>query len=273
MFKTIGGLFRRQDQESLIKEYTKDLASITSKIHQLDQSLKRKDVTQSKWQRRLNLHGMSAIVLLNAVNYIQIGSRQIFALYAVLSIAFFILLKWLLRCWFNFSNERTIKKLDQLKVDHQEKLENLKQKTHFYSTNSLIQRFSSGEQQSEDAITLMDEEMKNKHEELDKLQKELENLKKQGDSSESQEQREKWFDKVLGVLSGGDIQLDRQIKPIVCAECGKSTGCYTVLGAPLKYVCPLCGWKFDSNEIDSTEEDKKRATDKKQLDISNPTYN
>lgn len=248
MLRTVKGIFQRQSQETLIKQYTQDLATITSKIHQLDQLLKRKDATKARWHRRCNLHGTSALALVNAIFYVQLEDKHFILISIIVSIVMFILLKWTLNRWFEFSTQRTVSRLTRLRAQHQEKLEALKQKTHFYSTNSLIQRFSSGEHQAEDAMTLMDEEMKTKYEELGALQKELESFQKHENTEDSQAQREKWFDKVLDVISGGDLKLESQVKPTVCGSCGKHTGSYSIAGTRLQYVCPLCGWRYDSDE-------------------------
>ncbi|SCU78819.1 LADA_0A07866g1_1 [Lachancea dasiensis] len=248
MLGEVMGLFRAQSQESVIKQYTHDLTSITSKIHQLDQSLKKKDSSKAKWLRRWYLQGTSFLVLLNAALYVRLADKHLIFASIIVSVLMLVAMKWGTEKWYAFFTQRTLRRMDQLRADHQEKLEALKRKTHFYSTNSLIQRFSSGEHQAEDAVTLMDEEMKTKYEELNKLRDELSTFQKQGNSPESQVQRDKWFDKVLDVISGGDVNTEPQMKPVVCNKCQKHTGSYTVPGLPLQYVCPLCNWRFNSDE-------------------------
>ncbi|SCU82790.1 LAMI_0C00914g1_1 [Lachancea mirantina] len=260
MLTRVRHLFRPETQESLIKKYTRDLSTITSQIHSLDKTLKKKDVTQAKWQRNFNIYGSSLLIALTAVLYTFFKTKAALWLVVAASFAAFIALKVCIKKWFNFSAQRTSLKMDKLKAEHQEKLEALKQKTHFYSTNSLIQRFSSGEYQAEDAITLMDEEMKKKHEELGQLQEELRNLKHQEDTQESQAKREKWFDKMLGVLSGGDA-VNAQIRPIICQKCGKHAGSYMLPGMPLQYVCPLCGWELKSESADSVKVGDEKKSD------------
>lgn len=258
MFSKVKGLIRGQSQETLIKRYTQQLATITSKIHQLDVALKKKDATRSKWQGYMNLYGSSALAVFTAASYLRLSDKHFILAILVASVAAFVLLKWTLNKWFEYSAQRTVRKLDKLRAEHQDKLEALKQKTHFYSTNSLIQRFSSGEHQAEDAVTLMDEEVRSKHEELSKLQRELEGFKSHENTQESQVQREKWFDKVLDVISGGDLKLNSQMKPIVCSECGKHAGSYSIGGTQLHYVCPFCGWKFDTPDGDSHDNEESK---------------
>ncbi|SCU80795.1 LANO_0B01178g1_1 [Lachancea nothofagi CBS 11611] len=248
MFRQVMGLFRAQSQESLIKQYTHDLASLTSKIHQLDQSLKKKDVGKAKWHKWCYLYGSSLLALFNAVLYLQLADKHFVIASLIVSVIVFVFLKWGIDKWYEFFTQRTLRKMDQLRAAHQEKLEALKQKTHFYSTNSLIQRFSSGEHQEEDAVTLMDEEMKTKYDELHKLRQELATFQKQENPQESQVQRDKWFDKVLDVIGGGDVKLESQVKSIVCGKCEKHAGSYRIAGLRLQYVCPLCNWRYDSEE-------------------------
>lgn len=264
MFKTLGGLFKGQSQDKLIKKYTKDLAEITSRIHYLEQGLKKNQSVLNQWQRQLNFYGPSTLLLLSSAVYMAYTrhNRLTLVLYLAVSIVVFILLKILLNKWFAFRAQRSMRKLDQLRASHQEKLETLKKETNFYSTNSLIQRFSSGETQSEDAMTLMDEELNSKYKELQDLQKELHTLREdESNGLHKNEEREKWFDKVLGVLSGGDLNLDNQLKPIVCSQCGQHTGSFMVVNKPLKYVCPLCNWTYDSDE--KREEEVTEEVNKK----------
>ncbi|SCU92426.1 LAFA_0F10374g1_1 [Lachancea sp. 'fantastica'] len=248
MLRQVTGLFKAQSQESLIKQYTQDLARITSQIHELDKRLKQKDAGKSLWHKRFYLHGSGILALLNAVLYAQLNDKHFVIASLIMSVVIIIALKSGVDRWYDFSRQRTMRKVERLRAQHQEKLETLKQKTHFYSTNSLIKRFSSGQQEEEDAVTLMDEEMKTKYEELSKLKRELADFQKQGNPHESEAQRDKWFDKVLDVISGGEMKTDSQLKPVVCQKCKKHAGSYTVPGAALQYVCPLCNWRYDSKE-------------------------
>ncbi|SCV01654.1 LAME_0G17634g1_1 [Lachancea meyersii CBS 8951] len=264
MLRQLTGLFRVQSQESLIKQYTQDLARITSQIHQLDMSLKQKDVGKSKWHKRCYIHGSGLLALFNAVLYVQLADKHFIIASLVVSLIVFLALKWGIDKWYEFFTQRTLRKVERLRAQHQEKLEALKQKTHFYSTNSLIKRFSSGQHQEEDAMTLMDEEMKSKYEELTKLKRELADFQKQGNSQESQVQRDKWFDKVLDIISGGDVKLESQLKPVICGNCKRHAGSYTVSGMRLQYVCPLCNWRYDSDKSDRKDVEKgiERGVDK-----------
>lgn len=141
---------------------------------------------------------------------------------------------------------------------HQEKMEELKQKTNFYYTNSLIQRFSSGESGSDDLMLLIDDEVKSKQEQLEKLKAELDRLREDEQlksQSEDVEAREKWFDKALGLLAGGDDvkNLQSSISLIVCPQCKESRGCYSAVGVPFTYICTNCGYKQDNSANNSKE--------------------
>ncbi|CEP60969.1 Lnp1p LALA0_S02e03796g [Lachancea lanzarotensis] len=271
MLRQVTGLFKAQSQESLIKQYTQDLARITSQIHELDKRLKQKDVGKSLWHRRFYLHGSGILALINAVLYAQLTDKHFVIASLIISVLIILSLKSGIDRWYDFSKQRTLRKVERLRAQHQEKLETLKQKTHFYSTNSLIKRFSSGQQEEEDAVTLMDEEMRTKYEELDKLKRELADFQKQqGNPQESEVQRDKWFDKVLDVIAGGEMKNDSQFKPVMCGKCKKHTGSYTIPGTTLRYVCPLCGWRYESKEKASSVAQEKNHAKPDDIVIETP---
>ncbi|AET39946.1 Lnp1p Ecym_5172 [Eremothecium cymbalariae DBVPG len=262
MLNALRGIVRGKPKDHVINRYTKDLAAITTTIHDLQRGLTRNDDLLKLWQRGLIFYGSTIIVIGLGIVYAKFFDIKAVVISLVLSLFVMLVLKRALTQLFQYQRSRIINKLNKARVLHQEKLEELKKETNFYSTNSLIQRFSSGQNQAEDALTLMDEEVKSKYEELRGLQKELKKLKTQvkGKSAkETKEQTDKWFDKVLGVLAGDDISTENRVVPLICKKCEQHTGCYILQNTSWKYVCPNCGWLSEKVEDEPPATESQKA--------------
>ncbi|AQZ15669.1 LNP1 (YHR192W) [Zygosaccharomyces parabailii] len=242
--------FRSSKKKTLVERYTEELTSITSQIHRLDQKLKSSQQASDKLQWQLGFYG--AIIALSVSVYVHFYYASVW-LYPLASagatFVFVVLTKGVASRVDQWTRERQARQLDSLRALHQQTLNKLKEETNFHATNSVIQRFSQGEEQSDDAMLLMDEEIGKKYQELKDLQEELNQFRRAGNSKDKQE-RDKWFDKVLNVLSGGDIP-----RPIICQKCKKQSGAYRVGTGPLIYICPLCGWREPPNGASARPEE------------------
>lgn len=234
-------------KKTLVQKYTDDLSHITSQIHELDGKLKRSQVSMDNLQSQLTYYGSGLIISLFAFLYWEYNGNW-FVVFTGFVIGVFVtaLSKWSAYKVYQWIRERQSLKLGKLRAVHQEKLEKLKEETNYHATNSIIQRFSQGEDQSEDAMLLMDEELKSKYEELNVLKDELAQFR-QNDSLKDKQERDKWFDKVINALAGGD-NINGMSRPIVCNKCKRQTGAYRMGNRPLQFVCPFCGWSINENE-------------------------
>ncbi|GCE97339.1 hypothetical protein ZYGM_004894 [Zygosaccharomyces mellis] len=250
-------MWLRGRKKTLVERYTEELTNVTSQIHQLDRKLKSSQEASDKLQSQLSYYGLAtSILVLSYMHWIY----QSVLPYSIASTLATLVLTGLIKNIASRTSQwqrgRQTRKLSRLRASHQQKLNKLKDETNFHATNSIIQRFSQGEDQTEDAMLLMDEEIGKKYHELKKLQEEL-NQFRQTDNSKDQRERDKWFDKVLNVLAGGDIP-----RPIVCTQCHKHSGAYCVGNAPLAYICPLCGWREPPLQEKTSDEDKDKISNK-----------
>lgn len=254
MFGKIGKLLFR-DKRTVVQRYTQDLSQITSDIHILEKNLQRGQLTNDSIQSSLSKYGIAIIVLI--LSYLYVNPTKWFSnwtqsvrlsVVCVIGIVVLILIKWISSYLHGKYQSYQYKKLNKLKGIHQKKLNELKKETNFHETNSIIQRFSSGEDHSEDAMILIDDELKDKYVELTNLKKELEMLKQKDDNKKlNRDEKDVWFDKVIGVLAGGN-DLDNLPKPIICPNCQKHSGAYRILGKPILYICPYCQFKIGEND-------------------------
>lgn len=268
MFGKIGSLFFR-DKRTVVQRYTQDLSQITSDIHILEKNLQSGQLTNDSIQSSLTKYGLSIIVLI--LSYVYVNPTKCFrnwtpairlSVVSVIGIIILILIKWISSYLYGKYQSYQYKKLNKLKGIHQKKLNELKKETNFHETNSIIQRFSSGEDQSEDAMILIDEELKDKYVELTNLKKELEMLKQKDDDQKlNKDEKDVWFDKVIGVLAGGN-DLDNLPKPIICPNCQKHSGAYRILGKPILYICPYCQFKIGENNetIEPLQKEEETTT-------------
>lgn len=254
-FRTLFG--RERDDKKLIKRYTKDLTSLTGKIHEFENRLKGNEENLKTYQAFISYYFSGALAITAALIYYRYSLK--FALLSIfVGFQLILVTRILLNKWFEFLSRRYGNNLNKLKSLHQEKMEELKDKTNFYYTSSLIQRFSSGDTGSDDLMLLMDDEVKSKREQLEKLKDELEALRSKEDTEKQDdaEARDKWFDKVVGLLSGGDESstLQKSLTLIVCPQCKQSHGCYGVRGVPYQYICPNCKFEIKSNKTADVSE-------------------
>ena len=254
-------------KKSLAQKYTEDLSEITLQINALDKALKSNESALRNLQSSLTYYGISlSILVVSICTVFHVPSTTSVLLCIIASgvpcIVLLILVKLLTNTVYSRYNQRQYKKLGKLRAAHQKKLNKLKEETHYNETNSIIQRFSSGDDQSQDALLLLDEELSEKYKELNNLKLELEELKKQSlrgrdssgiNNSDRDENdgedgaREAWFDKVIGLLAGGN-EITHLPRLIVCPRCHRHAGCYRMIGQPINYSCPFCS--FTINELE-----------------------
>ena len=269
MFRLLSSLIPGTgSKKSLAQKYTEDLSEITLQINALDKALKSNESSLRNLQSNLTYYGISLSILVVAICAVfRVPSTKSIPLCILASgvpcIVLLILVKLLTNTLYSRYNQRQYKKLGKLRAAHQKKLDKLKEETHYNETNSIIQRFSSGDDQSQDALLLLDEELSEKYKELNNLKLELEELKKQslrgsrasngnnnseGDDGDGEDgAREAWFDKVIGLLAGGN-EITHLPRLIVCPRCRRHAGCYRMIGQPINYSCPFCS--FTINELE-----------------------
>lgn len=258
MLGNIGKLFGR-DKRTVVQRYTQDLSQVTGQIHALEKKLQRGQNTIDHLQLQLTTYGLAISGIVLAYGYLQnvfpkFGTLSRLSVIFIVCIVVLILVKWITTQIYDKYSNFEQKKLSKLKAAHQKKLNELKKETNYHETNSVIQRFSSGEDQTEDAMILIDDELKDKYTELQTLQSELDELKqKSGKAGLNKEEKDVWFDKIIGVIAGGN-DFDNFPKPIICSNCQKHSGAYRISGKPLIYICPFCQYKIDTNTQEPQEQ-------------------
>lgn len=257
MFSTIRG-WGSGSKKTLVQRYTDDLSQITTEIHELDRKLRTSQQVMDYLQSELTYYGSGLTISVFAYSYWRWDGNWFgLAASVAASLVLLVLIKYTAYKAGQWNRNRQSRKLAKLRASHQEKLERLKEETNYHATSSIIQRFSQGEDQSEDAMILMDEELRNKYKELSQLKEELAHFK-QDDRLQDKKERDKWFDKVINALAGGDT-VNKMFLPIICPECKVQTGVYHLGNLAFKYVCPQCGCSIDTSKGQASKQLEKQA--------------
>lgn len=257
------------NKKSLVEKYTEDLSQITSKIHEIENKLRKTQDKVDYLQYNITYYGSGLTFSLFAYVFWNFKENKMAIFVSTFTCIFLIIICKLgtNKASTILRNKRNIQ-LGKLRALHQKKLEKLKEDTNFNATNSIIQRFSSGEQQSDDIMLLLGDEINDKYKELAVLKEELIKLKESDSLMKNKEERDKWFDKVIGIIAGGN-DLNSFSKPILCPKCSKHFGSYRIGDKPIKYICPACGWKLDELEptADVSHGTTNLMTEKKETSI------
>ncbi|CAI4039565.1 hypothetical protein SMKI_08G2330 [Saccharomyces mikatae IFO 1815] len=265
MFSAVGKwIWGSQNDKDFVTKYTADLSQITSQIHQLDVALKKSQSILNQWQSNLTFYGIAFTALaLSYVYWEYHGFWPYLVITTVLCLGSLILVKWALTKLYAFYNNNRLRKLGKLRAVHQKKLEKLKEETHYNATSSIIQRFSSGEDQNDDAMVLLDDELNAKYQELNNLKAELEKFKKESHiEGLKKEDSDAWFDKIIGALAGGnELNSTNSLSPfrkIICPQCHQRSDCYRLANKPIVFICPHCSHRTDEiKERDAVIEAKQ----------------
>ncbi|CCH61533.1 hypothetical protein TBLA_0E04810 [Henningerozyma blattae CBS 6284] len=231
--------FRKK--KPVLEQYTNDLKTITKTIHKLENKLRRKRYFNDNLNLYILWYGSLVILLCQCLLYFyyHTTSFKINCLSIFISIIILYLLRLLLFKINEWSIKRYSLKLVSLKERHQLKINELKNETNFNMTNIIINRFSSGDSKAEDAIELIDDELKEKKLQLENLEKNLRLLESQKDKLSE----DKWFDKVISTLAGGN-DINNMFVPEVCKKCGCFNGVFKLANREVHWVCPDC--KFEN---------------------------
>ncbi|CAI4052178.1 hypothetical protein N7582_005385 [Saccharomyces uvarum] len=265
MFSAVGNWIRGSHKDKdFVTKYTADLSQITSRIHQLDTALKKSQTILGQWQSNLTFYGAAFTALALSYTYWEYrGYWPYLVVTLFLCLSSLILVKWTLTKLYALYNNNRLRKLSKLRAVHQKKLEKLKEETHYNATSSIIQRFSSGDDQNDDAMVFLDDELNAKYQELNNLKTELEKFKKQSHvEGLKKEDSDAWFDKIIGLIAGGnELSSTNSLSPfkkIVCPECHWKSSCYRLGDRPILFVCPQCNHRVDE------EKERQAAVEAKQ---------
>ncbi|ANZ76035.1 BA75_02397T0 [Komagataella pastoris] len=172
---------------------------------------------------------------------------------------------------FNIMMKRIEANLVDLRTQHQEKIENLKDLSNFNETTSLLKRFTDGEDL--EALEKEQAEAARKQQEYFKL---LETPPPVLSGAATSSLRpSSVFEPIMKLLLGEDEMSPNNRYALICTLCHQNNGLAPPGEVPkeVKYICIHCGYlnapeKDQFPDVDSTDNDTKRIGDQVQLGIS-----
>lgn len=134
--------FRRQKNT---QSYEKKLSKLAVKINQRQQNLVNANIRLRRLKGAITLYCGAIYTVYSAIVIFGIRKRSWIQIVALFLGPFGIwFLRWLIQSWYNWVRHSQEEHLKSLEIQHKELIEELKQKTNFYSTQALLDRYDAG---------------------------------------------------------------------------------------------------------------------------------
>lgn len=257
----------KKRKDNIILSYTEDLNKLSIEINSIEKKLNEK----SPYVRYFHFYVLP--LLLSIIYYYvhrysgrltQFSRRNLnldlsgWIIYVVLTLVIYTTIIYILLKLKSWERKYRTNKLSKLHSQYDNTLNQFKEDTKFNESISMLQRFNGGV----DQIELVNEELKGKYEELDKLRLEIDKLKNKGGDyyDNSNSNNKVWLDKIVGLMSGGN---DILVK-VLCPKCKKFNGLYRYVNEPIGYKCVDCDMEVYEIEKgnEETSEKKEEGKDK-----------
>lgn len=233
-------LFRKGNgrDKDLVVEYTKDLNALSIQIKSFEKKLNGK--RSYFWYFHIYVLPLClSVVYYYCRHYDDTRECLVSWVGFIIGYILIIYLIWKLKIW---ERQYYTRRISTLRSQYDKKLNEFKSKSQFNEASSMLQRFGGGT----DVVESVNEELEGKYDELNKLKLQIDKLK-------NQEDKNAWFDKVVGVIAGGD---DLLVK-LICPKCHQHRGLYRYVNEPIRYKCIECGFVISDGE---EEEEKKKKS-------------
>lgn len=254
----IYSLFKKK-KNNIIDKYTDDLTKITSDLHSLQKKLNSNSTVLSTFKIKLLSYLFIFLTILILLFFLNNNDWNFMILLLIAEFLLFLLLIIILNFYHNFKIKLINKKIAKLRVKHSKIINSLIKDTNFYSTNNLINRFTSGDLQSDDSLLLINDELNKKKNELKLIKNELNSLylKKKNFLIENDNNL---IDKFLNYLSNNNDNLP--FLPILCKNCKKFNGIFILKDKYYNFICPICNFnniltnENNDNEYNNNNDNK-----------------
>uniref|UniRef100_A0A060THQ6 Endoplasmic reticulum junction formation protein lunapark n=1 Tax=Blastobotrys adeninivorans TaxID=409370 RepID=A0A060THQ6_BLAAD len=266
------GFRRRRDASA----YEKELTRLAAKISNRQQKQLRYSIQGRRAKLFVTLYSILLYAAYSGLVLFGYRQRSPVNLSALLTIPFGIwAVRWALTRWYGWLSRTNDESLKALLAQRHEMVEELKQKTNFYSTQALLDRFDPDSKPSKSDKTEKNEKL-GKQEFKSNASVQSSGQKpgqttKQGQASPGQTPGlqhpqvplpqginpqsarilkstqvayvPKWYDRILDLIVGEDEYSSRQRYALICRNCKVHNGLAQPGEAPedVVYICPHCG--------------------------------
>lgn len=219
-------------------DFEKQLELISRKIATNERGLSKVKYQERALKRFIKVYGISGyIVLISYViwnaspRWYNVSRTNLVWLLAV-PIVIVGLVKSVTRIS-SIRHSRKQAEVERLQFEHESKIEELKEKTKFSSTQALLSRFADGT----DLRAQLDDEILERQQKLDEIKKQ---------STEQQpnvKENKGWLDSIVDSVVGSD-ELDADHRfALICPRCLNHNGLAPPGLSPekVRYICPRCG--------------------------------
>lgn len=227
--------------------FEKELAALSSKI-----SKNERTIASFKYQER---QSKTFVIVYGTVSYLLtllyflVKNGLAFGKYKYTELGIIVsgpillvLITKLIKFYYFKRIQRIENYVEQLRSQHQEKIEELKAKTNFQSTQALLNRFADGG----DVNAHVDEELLEKQKQLE----EIKQLSLQGNNEAQRfnaypgmQVHHHWYDSIIDLVVGTDELSPNNRYALICINCSSHNGLAPPGRKPeyVKYICPRCG--------------------------------
>lgn len=226
--------------------FEKELATLSSKI-----SSNERKIGSFKYQARQSksfiiIYGtllyLFVILYVLVKNGLEVGKYEHGEIALILgSPILIILMVKFINFYFTKRITRIESHIEHLQSQHEAKIEELKNKTNFSSTQALLNRFADGS----DLNAQLDEELLAKQKQLEEIKKlSLEgNNEAQRFNAYQNQGKHHWYDSIVDVVVGTDELSPQNRYALICVNCSSHNGLAPPGQKPefVKYICPRCG--------------------------------
>lgn len=258
--------------------FEKELSALSSKI-----SRNERTVTSFKYQERQSksfiiIYG--TLLYLLVIAYLLVKNGLAVSSYThgetatiIGTPVLAILITKFITFYYNKRITRLESHIEHLRSQHESKIEDLKAKTNFQSTQALLNRFADGN----DLNAKLDDELLEKQrqlEELKRLSLEGNNEAQRFDAYQGVAVEHHWYDFIIDLVVGTDELRPNNRYALICHNCSSHNGLAPPGMRPeyVKYICPRCGVlngkdgapKVIVENVDEPEEDGGENQDENQ---------
>jgi hypothetical protein len=235
--------------------FEKELSEISKKVLEREQRQINHTIQYKRVSSKFTLYSVTTYLVFIAYAVVA-RCTGLYTVTAVVGLpALIYLVRKIISLWFNKLISNNSEYIESLKTQQRQKIEDLKERTNFYKTKALLDRFDSESQQHElelEQQVQRERELQELHEaqQAQKLQQQLQTQFQQQTLIQPHNQPQfqpTWFDRLLDkIIVSGDDSNNRYA--LICANCKSHNGLAGLGELPEQviYICPHCGYKNGS---------------------------
>ncbi|KAF5102805.1 hypothetical protein D0Z03_000359 [Geotrichum reessii] len=235
--------------------FEKELSEISKKVLEREQRQINHTIQYKHVSSKFTLYSITIYLVFIAYAVVA-RCTDFYTVTAVVALpALIYLVRKAISLWFNKLISNNAEYIESLKAQQKQKIEDLKERTNFYKTKALLDRFDNENQQHELELEQQAQrELQELHEaqQAQELQRQLQTQFQQQQQPFYPQQNQlqfqpTWFDRLLDkIIVSGDDNNNRYA--LICPNCKSHNGLAGPGELPEQviYICPHCGYKNGS---------------------------